>query len=48
MPDGMGLKIEVSQYDQENTMKLVKLTLTYQIAGTEENLVLEKLKIKEI
>lgn len=46
--DGMDLKIEVSQYDPDNTIKLVKLTLTYQIAGSQENLVLEKLKVKEI
>ena len=44
----MGLKIEVSQYNAENTLKLIRLTLTYQIAGNEENLVLEKLKVKEI
>ena len=46
--DAMNLKIEVSQYDPDNTIKLVKLTLTYEIAGNQENLVLEKLKIKEI
>lgn len=46
--DAMNLKIEVSQYGQEDTIKLIKLTLTYQIAGNEENLVLEKLKVKEI
>lgn len=46
--DGMDLKIEVSQYNPDNTIKLVKLTLTYQIAGSQENLVLEKLKVKEI
>lgn len=44
----MGLKLEVSQYNEEDTQKLVKLTLTYRITGTEENLVLEKIKIKEI
>ena len=46
--DQMGLRIEVSQYDSENTIKMVKLTLSYQVAGNKEDLVLEKLKIKEI
>ena len=46
--DAMNLKIEVSQYDPDNTIKSVKLTLTYEIAGNQEDLVLEKLKIKEI
>ena len=46
--DQMGLKIEVSQYDDENTLKMIKLTLTYEIAGNTEELVLEKLKVKEI
>lgn len=45
--DKMGLKIEVSQHDDENNLKRIKLTLTYQIAGNTEELVLEKLKIKE-
>lgn len=45
--DKMGLKIEVSQQDDKNTLKRIKLTLTYQIAGNTEELVLEKLKIKE-
>lgn len=46
--DQMGLKIEVSQYDDEDTLKMIKLTLTYEIAGNTEELVLEKLKVKEI
>jgi len=43
----MGLKIEVSQYDNKNTLKKVKVTLIYEIAGHSEELVLEKIKIKE-
>lgn len=46
--DKVGLKLEVSQYDEEDTLKMVKLTLTYEIAGNTEELVLEKLKVKEI
>ena len=46
--DKMALKIEVSQYNEEDTMKMIKLTLTYEIAGNTEELVLEKLKVKEI
>ncbi|MCI9087659.1 MAG: hypothetical protein HFJ32_03790 [Clostridia bacterium] len=46
--DQMGLRIEVSQYDSENTIKKVKLTLSYQVAGNTEDLVLEKLKVKEL
>ncbi len=46
--DQMGLKIEVSQYDDEDTLKMIRLTLTYEIAGNTEELVLEKLKVKEI
>ena len=46
--DKVGLNIEVSQYDTEDTLKMIKLTLTYQIAGNTEELVLEKLKVKEL
>lgn len=46
--DKMALKIEVSQYNEEDTLKMIKLTLTYEIAGNTEELVLEKLKVKEI
>lgn len=46
--DKVGLKIEVSPYDTEDTLKMVKLTLTYEIAGNTEELVLEKLKVKEL
>lgn len=46
--DQIDLKIEVSQYDSENTIKMIKLTLSYEISGNTENLVLEKLKVKEL
>ncbi len=46
--DQMDLRIEVSQYNSENTIKMVKLTLSYQVAGNTEDLVLEKLKVKEL
>ena len=44
----MDLKIEVSPYNTEDTLKKIKLTFTYEIAGNTEQLVLEKLKAKEI
>ncbi|MCI9246530.1 MAG: hypothetical protein HFJ30_05350 [Clostridia bacterium] len=46
--DKMDLKIEVSPYGTEDTLKMIRLTLTYEIAGNTEELVLEKLKVKEI
>lgn len=42
------LKIEVTQYDKEDTLKKIKLTFNYEIAGNKEELVLEKLKVKEL
>lgn len=45
--DKMGLKIEIAQYNEDDTIKQVRVTLTYQIAGNKEELVLEKMKIKE-
>ena len=46
--DKMDLKIEVSPYGTEDTLKMIRLTLTYEIAGNTEELVLENLKVKEI
>lgn len=46
--DKIELKIQVSQYDERDILKMIKLTLTYEISGNKEELVLEKLKVKEI
>lgn len=52
IPEGFNLSIEVSNYnegtDKEDLIKKVKLTITYQYAGEPENLIVERLKIKEV
>lgn len=52
IPNGFDLSIEVSNYnegtDKEDLIKKVKLTITYSLAENSENLVIERLKIKEI
>ena len=51
-PNGFDLSIEVSNYnegtDKEDLIKKVKLTITYSLAENSENLVIERLKVKEI
>ena len=52
IPNGFDLSIEVSNYnegtDKEDLIKKVKLTITYSLAENSENLVIERLKVKEI
>ena len=52
IPSGFDLNIDVSNYnegtDKEDIIKKVKLTITYNFAGDSEQLVINKLKIKEI
>lgn len=48
MLDSMDLKIEVSQYDEEDTRKLVKLTISYEFAGKNHSILLEELKEREL
>lgn len=48
IPSSIGLKLEVSKYNQEDTIKRVKLVVSYNLEDKEQNLVLEKLKMKEI
>lgn len=52
IPSGFDLNIEVSNYNEgtskEDLIKKVKLTITYNFAGSSEELVINKLKVKEI
>lgn len=51
IPTEFNLSIEVSNYnegtDKEDLIKKVNLTITYEYAGNSENLVIERLKVKE-
>ena len=47
IPDSISLDIEVSSYNEEDTIKKVKLTIGYEFDGSPETLVLEKFKVKE-
>ena len=44
----MNIDLNVSQYNENDTIKLVKLTISYEFSGETQTLVLEKLKTKEI
>lgn len=52
IPTGFNLSIEVSNYNEgtskEDLIKKVKLTITYEYAGNSENLIVERLKVKEV
>lgn len=48
VPNGMNLSLEVKPYNEENIIKNVKLTISYEFAGKTETLVLEKIKVKEL
>lgn len=48
IPSSIGLQLEVSKYNEEDTIKKVKLVVSYNLEDEEQNLILEKLKIKEI
>ena len=52
IPSGFGLKLEVEGYNNEtggdDLIKKVKLTITYQLAEKSEQVVINKLKIKEL
>lgn len=48
IPDLMNLNLEISQYNTEDTIKNIKLTISYEFAGSTETLVLEKIKVKEL
>ncbi len=52
MPDNYRLSIDVSNYnegtDKADLIKNVKLKLVYEFAGNEEQIVINKMKVKEI
>lgn len=48
IPDIMNLDLDVSAYNENDTIKIVKLTISYEFSGKTQTLVLEKLKVKEI
>lgn len=47
IPDIMNLDLDVSAYNENDTIKIVKLTISYEFSGKTQTLVLEKLKVKE-
>jgi len=53
IPDGFDIKIEIRDYiegqqEEQDLMKIVKLTLSYTIQGKKQDFVVERLKIKEL
>lgn len=48
IPDSIDIHLDVTPYNSENTIKQIKLTLSYSLEGEKEELVLEKLKVKEV
>lgn len=52
IPSNYKLNIDVSNYNEgtskEDLIKEVKLTITYELAGSQEKLVIERLKVKEV
>lgn len=53
IPSGFNVNIEVSNYGEglqniEDVMKIVKLTISYELQGETEEFVVQRLKIKEI
>lgn len=48
IPDIMNLDLDVSAYNENDTIKIVKLTISYEFSGKTQTLVLEKLKVKEV
>ena len=47
IPDNMSLNLEVEPYGEKDVVKHVKLTISYELSGKENNLELEKFKEKE-
>lgn len=52
IPSGYNLSINVSNYiegnETEDLIKIVKLTIEYKMAGNEEKIVIEKIKVREM
>lgn len=48
IPSGFNLSMDVSNYKEVDIVKKVKLTITYEFLGNTENVVIQKIKVKEI
>lgn len=53
IPDGFDIKIEIRDYiegqqEDQDVIKIIKLTLSYTVEGKKQDFVVERLKIKEI
>lgn len=50
IPSGFNLNLDVGKYNSgsENLVKKVKFTISYEISGKTEKIVINKLKIKEV
>ena len=48
VPDSMNLQLDVSQYGTDDVIKIIKLTISYESSGDTEEIVLEKIKVREI
>lgn len=48
IPSRMNLKIDVSPYNTQGTIKKITLTIDYEFSGKTNQLLMEKLKVQEI
>ncbi len=48
IPEEINLQLNVQKYNEEDTIKIVTLIMNYEFSGEKEELVLERLKVKEI
>lgn len=48
IPEAMQLNLKVTPKNEEDTMKIVELTINYNFAGETETILFQKLKVKEL
>lgn len=48
IPSSMNLEVKVSKYNEEDTLKKIELSISYEFSGDKETLLLERLKVKEL
>lgn len=48
IPNTINLKMKVNNYNTQNTIKQIRLTISYEFQGETDELVMEKFKAKEI
>lgn len=48
IPSSFRIGLEIIPYNQDDIVKTVKLTFTYSFSGKEKNIIIERLKVKEI